>query len=229
MDAEEQAKTRSQNLRLRSVGTGTAAQLVPPAVTEDYDRLLLILDPNPQIADQRYTSLREKLILFFDCRRCPDADFEADEVIGRTARKVSSEAIEGIHKYVAGVARLRFHEIIRERKREPDQADDLDQIAHGDLRSGSPFETPDERLANEIRLDSLEICMKQLRKDDQELLRDYYREDKRQKIDLRQGLAEKYHMSGGALRTHLCRLRKQLAQCCRDRLARQAPPIMKQS
>jgi DNA-directed RNA polymerase specialized sigma24 family protein len=229
MDAEEQAKTRSQSLRLKGVGTGTVAQPVQPAGTEDYDQLLLLLDPDLKIAGKKYSSLRVKLILFFDCRRCPDADFEADEVIGRTARKVSSEAIEDIHKYVAGVARLRFHEIIRERKREPDQADDLDQIAHGDLRSGSPFETPDERLANEIRLECLEACMRQLRKDDRELMRDYYREDKRQKIDLRQELAGKYHMSGGALRTHLCRLRKQLAQCCHDCIAKKAPMILKQS
>ena len=229
MDDEEQAKPRSQTLQMGSVGTGPAAQPVPPAGTEDYDRLLLLLDPDPKIASEKFAILREKLVLFFDCRRCPDAGLRADEVIGRAARKVSSEAIEDISKYVAAVARLRFHEIIRERKREPVQVDDLDQIAHMNARSGGIFEAPDERAANEMRLKCLEICMKQLCKGDQELLRDYYREDKRQKIDLRQQLAEKYHMSIIALRTHLCRLRKRLAQCCKGCIARTSPAVLKQS
>ena len=225
MDAEEQAKPRMLSLRLRSVETGTAAQPVSPAGTEDYARLLLLLDPDLKTAGEKYASLREKLILFFDCRRCPDGSLQADEVIGRLARKVSSGEIEDINKYAAGVARLRFHEIIRERKREPVQADNLDQVAYVNTRSGGLFEAPDERVASEIRLECLGICMKQLCKGDQGLLLDYYRENKRQKIDLRQELAEKYHMSIIALRTHLCRLRKRLAQCCKGCMARRTLAI----
>jgi DNA-directed RNA polymerase specialized sigma24 family protein len=229
MDAGSKAKSGRRSLRLKRVGTGLDPKPVRPAGKEDYHRFLLLLDPNPRAADEKFAILRNKLILFFDCHGCPDASLQADIVIGRAAAKVSSKAIENIDGYSLAVARLRFKEILRERRREPFQADNLDQLNHEDTRSGMLLEAPDERATNEIRLECLETCMKQLRKRDQELLRDYYREQKRRKIDLREELAEKYHMSIIALRTRLCRLRKRLAQCCKDRVARNSPVILKHS
>jgi DNA-directed RNA polymerase specialized sigma24 family protein len=184
---------------------------------EDYQRLLLTLDPDPIRAAKEYEKLRQKLIVFFDRNGFPDAYIQADEALDRTARGVG---IENINAYAHEVARRQLLENIRDRDRNPVKADDFDDVlrtreAHIAVPSTS-FGVPDEKVIAEIRMQCLDLCMKRLPREDRRLLLAWYREEGRVKLELRQQLARDRGISMAALKTRLFRLRQGLAGCCAD-------------
>lgn len=176
---------------------------------EEFDRLLAWLDPDAERAGARYEVIRRGLIDMFIYRGCATPEDLADETINRVAHKLGEivETYEGDPKlYFYGVAKRLFYEYIKEKPPE----------AHWHPHAS---EMPEEM---ERRLACLDRCIERLTPDNSELILDYYREQKRAKIDVRKRIGERLNLKPTALRVRVHRIREQLEKCVRECLAERA-------
>ena len=171
-----------------------------------FERLLAWLDPERERAGRRYEDIRLRLIKIFTCRGCHESEDLADETINRVARKLAQVAAtyEGDQAlYFYGVAHKVYLEYLRKRP------------ARG---GGTPPPTPpalteEERAAEEREYECLERCMRGLSPDNRDLVLQYYREEKREKIEHRKLLAARRGIGLNALRIRACRIREALYRC----------------
>jgi DNA-directed RNA polymerase specialized sigma24 family protein len=180
------------------------------ALTEGaLDGLLAVLGPSRTLASVRYEQIRRKLIKFFEWRGCRFPEELADEAINRVACKIE-EGLEldgeSVYRYFHGVARLLAKEAIRRRCRE--------ESARA-LGIAAPTGGEEDR-ALEFRLDCLHSCMNGLTPGECELLLQYYRGEKSEKIRNRKALAEQLGIPMNALRIRVHRLREKLEHCMAD-------------
>lgn len=163
------------------------------------------LDPDPNVAAQKYEQVRTRLIKIFVCDGYYDAERLADETIDRVASKISELGTEFIPKfeeklrYMFGFAKNIRHEEDRRRKKPP---------------TPPPPSHDSEEI--ERTYACLESCMKLLTPDNRNLVLEYYQEEKRAKIDHRKQLAEKLKISLNALRIRASRIRDWLEKCVKD-------------
>lgn len=165
---------------------------------ESFDALLAWLDPNREVAGQKYELIRSRLIKIFACRGCSEPEDLADETINRVTNKLNE--IEGSFvgepaRYFCGVAN-KVHLEYRRKKPlppPPPPPDDPDEIEH--------------------EYNCLERCMQELTADNRELVLQYYQEEKRAKIDHRKRLAEQLGIALNALRIRAHRIRASLQEC----------------
>lgn len=167
---------------------------------EAFDSLLGWLDPDSEQAAVRYEEIRRRLIRFFNCRKCVDADALTDETMNRVARKVQ-EGLTYIGKtapYFYGVAQNVYLEYIR--------------------KDTPVLLPPPPRLTEEVERDHacLEQCLGRLRPRSRELIREFYRDEKQAKIEHRKRLAERLEMTPNALRIQAHRIRLVLLECMRQ-------------
>lgn len=154
--------------------------------------------PRPERAAEKYESIRKKLIQIFIYRGCNVADELADETIDRVSYKID----ELFDSYV-GDPRLYFYGVARNVHREYLQKQ----------RLSTPLVLITRESAEEVELkhNCLERCLRNLPEDDQDLILEYYREEKRDKIERRKRLAP-----GGrpnTLRKRTQRIRERLKSC----------------
>ena len=170
---------------------------------EEFDSLLLWLDADPERAGQRYVEIRQKLIRNLARRGCWEAEELADETMNRVAVKVVCGIGEGYvgdqAAYFCGVA----HNVCLEWLK------DLN-------RDRLPMPPPDPPEEKERCFDCLESCLKQLDADDRNLIIEYYRDEKRAKIDHRKELSEKLGVTLNTLRMRAHRIKMVLQQCVGD-------------
>ena len=168
-------------------------------ITQDsFNRLLDWLDPERERAGEKYETIRRRLIKLFTCRGCPDAEDLADETINRVTLRIHDLAVRYNGEptlYFYGVANKVHHEYVRRKPPPPPvpPSDDADEI--------------------EREYQCLERCMQQLTADQRALVLEYYRDDKRAKIDHRKELAERLGIALNALRIRAHRIRLLLQQC----------------
>jgi DNA-directed RNA polymerase specialized sigma24 family protein len=179
-------------------------------------KLLGQLDPNPELAGEKYETLRHKLMVFFEGRSCgPHSDSLADRTLDRVAAKLagSVEIYNGssLPSYCYGVARYVWKEWNAEKKYEP--------------LEGDPAETRNADPIAAIRLDCLEKCLETLAPESRKLILDYYEGERGQKIWNRTRLAGYLGISQNAVRrrAHWIRV-KQLEPCLRRCEEKSAPP-----
>ena len=165
-----------------------------------FDSLLAWLDPDDrERAALKYEQIRLRLIKFFTCRGCPDADMLADVTIDRVTQKVP-EVVPGYvgepAPYFYAVAQKVFLESLR--KRPP-----------------APYVPPPTAESEEVERNHacLERCMEELSPSNRDLILEYYRNDKRAKIDRRRELAEALGIAQNALRIRAHRIRAVLQRC----------------
>lgn len=182
---------------------------------ERLDRFLALLDSDREKAGQEYEKLRQKLMRFFECRRCRDAEDWVDLVIDRTARRACEEEIEHPQSYTFGVARHLLQEIARDRGQQP--------ISLEDLGPAPPLADPSTGLRNdddeepeelrEKRLECLKQCLRRFRDPKAgELIVEYYYGQKGVKIQHRKKLARGLGITVEALRVRAHRIRAQLEE-----------------
>ena len=164
-----------------------------------FDHLLSWLDPDQDIAGNKYEVIRQKLIRLFTSRRCYFAEDLADETFDRVARKLSQIKqyyIGNPVNYIFGVAKKVYLEHTRSISVQklsslPAQDDDVEEL-----------------------FTRLERCIGQLPHKDRELILSYYQGDGRGKIDHRKTLADELGITVAALRLRahriVSRLRKQV-------------------
>jgi DNA-directed RNA polymerase specialized sigma24 family protein len=168
---------------------------------EGFYTLLGWLDVDVELAGEKYETIRGRLIKLFVCRGCHEAELLADRTIDRVIAKVPQIQAEYVGEpvlYFYGVANHIHQEWLRGQKKELDaMLIDLTADAAGD----------------DGREDCLETCLEKLSDDARELILEYYRDEKRAKIDRRNSLAARLGISMGALHLKASRIRRRLGEC----------------
>lgn len=185
----------------RTARTKTAWTLTQEA----FEKLLNSFSTDRDKAGAEYELTRRKLVRFFEWRAVESADERADETINRVARRIDEgQTIENLRSYFYGVARMVFMEALKERERTPVSLDDAPQT----LRDRAS-----ETSEPEARVVCLDQCLDALPAENRRLIVDYYQEERRAKIELRQELADRLNIPLNALRIRAHRIRNTLEQC----------------
>jgi DNA-directed RNA polymerase specialized sigma24 family protein len=176
------------------------------------DSLLTWLDPDREKAGERYEAIRTRLIKIFTCRGCPEAEDLADETINRVTSKLG-EVAEGYQ----GDPALFFYGVAKKVRQEYDRRK-FKRAAPLTTTTTTPLTTtpapPDEEANDEH--DCLEMCMRALPAEQRTIVIEYYREEKRAKIDNRKRLALKLGVAINALRIRAHRIRSALQSCVEE-------------
>jgi DNA-directed RNA polymerase specialized sigma24 family protein len=179
------------------------------SLTQDsFDRLLAWLGAGPEEAGRRYEEIRRSLIKIFTCRGCHEPEDMADETINRVVAKLPDIEADYTGEralYFYGVANNVHMEYLRRRPAPP---------------VPPPAPAPSEE--DEREYECLLSCVGGLPPDNRELVLQYYREEKRAKIDNRKHLAERLGIALNALRIRAHRIRLSLQKCVEECLAREA-------
>jgi len=174
---------------------------------EAFDSLLNWLDPDRELAGQKYETIRLRLIKIFACRGCHEAEELADESINRVTAKVEELATtyEGDPLlYFYGVASRVYLEYVRKNR----------------LQSQIPPPPELPETTDDDAYECFDECMGQLPKKTSQLLLRYYQDEKHAKIENRKRLAQELGLGINALRIRAHRMRVQLQKCvesCLDR------------
>jgi RNA polymerase sigma factor (sigma-70 family) len=171
-----------------------------------FDLFLACLDAEREKAGQEYERIRGRLLLYFQCRNIAQAEDCADESINRVISKLSAgEEIRDPAQYVFGIARMVLLEITRQQARHQ-------EIEDHTLVTNPQAEEDDD---SHVRLACLRRCLQSLPPDQRDLITQYYEEEKRAKINLRQQLAQRFGVDLNTLRVRACRVRDGLKTCVR--------------
>jgi DNA-directed RNA polymerase specialized sigma24 family protein len=174
--------------------------------TTAFTRLLRWLDEGADTQGERYLEMRRRLVAYFDRRNRPAADLLADETFDRIARTLEESGhirVTPPARYCYVVARFVLLEDIRANRRSV-PLDEARIMAR-------PVPEPDE--ANGRSLDCLGRCLDRLKPQDRELIVEYYRDAKRERIDRRRDLARRLGITMNALGIRAWRLRASLEAC----------------
>jgi DNA-directed RNA polymerase specialized sigma24 family protein len=184
-------------------------------IEETFDRLLESLDADRERAAERYEDLRRTLVRFFEWRGAPFPDEHADDTFDRVARRLA-EGIEiaNVGGYTYSVAKL----VLLETRKGPASrraAVDVTSLVHAipiDHDAGE----------KEARLTCLDGCLRGLPAEGRALIVEYYKDDKRGRIEARRALAARLGINADALANRAQRLRDKLQACVRACLDRSA-------
>ena len=171
---------------------------------EAFAKFLAYLDPDPEKAGWKYEAIRRTLVKFFDWRGAYFPEDCADETLNRVTRKIDEgDMIQDIATYCHGVARLVFLETLKSPDRKRTAFEELPPLAAPEPE----VEEPD------ARQECFNRCLRELPADSQQILLQYYQDEKRSKINNRVTLAERLGIPLNALRNRVQRLRDKLEQC----------------
>ncbi len=168
----------------------------------NFSKMLEWLDDDLEKAGQAYESIRIRLTKIFYARGCHTAEELADETIDRVTKKMDKL----IHTY-KGNPKLYFYGVAKnvflEHTRKP-------------VEKELPFHLKKEILDQdelEQRDECLTKCLKKLPKDENDLIINYYKGEKRKKIENRQKIMEDLDLTPQNLRIRAYRIRTKLQKC----------------
>jgi len=172
---------------------------------EAFEKLLNSFSSDREEAGTQYEVIRRKLVRFFEWRSIDSPEEHADETINRVARRIDEgQKVENLASYFYGVARMVFMEALKERERAPVA---LDAAAERTLEQVLEDSEPEPRLL------CFDRCLDTLPEERRYLIMEYYQEERRAKIELRQQLADRLNIPLNALRIRAHRIRMSLEQC----------------
>ena len=178
-----------------------------------FDGFLAILDRDRDKAGEKYEYIRLKLLKYFQWCGSDVPDIDADETINRVTRRIhEGQDVYNLTGYIYGVARLVHAESLKVRNLRRA----LDEESFVELSS---IEVEVE-VANQ---ECMERCLGRLSKEDRQVITEYYRYKKAEKIDCRKRLAARLGISLNTLRVKMHRQRMNLEECvekCRARYGR---------
>jgi DNA-directed RNA polymerase specialized sigma24 family protein len=171
---------------------------------ESFQMLLGWLDANVESAGEKYERIRRRLIRIFVGRGCHEAELLADRTIDRVISKVPVIRDSYVGEpavYFYGVAQKMHLEWLRSQKKE---------------REATFIDLTAEPHNEDAEFDCLQSCLEKLPADARDLILEYYRDEKRAKIERRRRLAARLGVSIGALQIKASRVRGRLAACVGD-------------
>jgi RNA polymerase sigma factor (sigma-70 family) len=184
---------------------------------EAFDLLLSWLDPNRELAGERYEEVRSRLIRRFRQHGCPEPEQLANDTIDRVARKLP-EIIDTYEGEPAPYFYSVAHYIHMEFLRSPATV----SLAQTDVPirdAPSPPESFDE---DERMNACLRHCMEKLSAREREMILQYYKGERQVKIEIRKELAERLGIKLANLRLQTQRIRARLKKCILNCLERKA-------
>lgn len=187
---------------------------------EAFEKLLVTLDPDRDLAAEKYESIRRRLVQVFRWRGCSESEALADETIDRVSRKLEQgEEILAADPavYFYGVARNVLKEFWTEQRKEQT----LERSAAPVREFPGAVRDLGEQEVDE-RLECLDRCLARLPRENRELITMYYRSEKSGKIAERMELAKSLGLSPGALRIKAHRIRRQLEECVNGAMRKRA-------
>jgi hypothetical protein len=155
--------------------------------------------------------MRRRLVAYFDRRNRPAPDVLADEVFDRIARTLEASGrikVTPPARYCYVVARFVLLEDIRASRRSV-PFDETRMAGHPGLAPGADAEEDPGRQS----LACLGRCLGRLKPEDRDLIVEYYRDAKRERIDRRRALATRLGITMNALGIRAWRLRASLETC----------------
>jgi DNA-directed RNA polymerase specialized sigma24 family protein len=183
---------------------------------EAFDKLLVWLDDDRDVAGEKYEKIRLKLMKLFKWRNCTPEEDYTDVTIDRVARRV----FEGAEMRVADPY-LYFHgialNVIREfwRKQQKRATEDIDETSDLELSTvqshAQKMEQELERDVAEKRYDCMRKCLLQLPEDTREFIIEYHQGER--KKDARKEMSERLKIHINALRIRAFRVREGLEKC----------------
>jgi DNA-directed RNA polymerase specialized sigma24 family protein len=174
---------------------------------ESFSLFLSWLDPDRDVAGEKYKKLQHRLIVMFDSRGCTRSEELADKALNNFIRRLPAliGSYASDHDPAPYLYTIAHHLYIEYIEKQP--AALPEDIPESSLRD----DTPDE---SEARLyDCLEKCLAGLGPRSSELVLNYYRGEKQAKIDFRKRLAERMGIAVNALRIRVHRIRCALEKC----------------
>jgi len=176
-----------------------------------FDGFLAILDKDRDKAGEKYEYIRLKLLKYFHWCGSDVPDIDADETINRVTRRIyEGQHVYNLTGYIYGVAKLVHAESLKRRN----QFRALDE---GSLIELSSIEVEPQAANYE---ECLEHCLGRLSDEDREVITEYYRYKKTDKIDCRRRLAVRLGISLNTLRVKMHRQRLNLEACAEKCLSR---------
>jgi DNA-directed RNA polymerase specialized sigma24 family protein len=171
-----------------------------------FEKLLSYLDPNSELAADKYVSFHNKLLKFFEWRGCLVPDLCADETFNRVAKKIEQgTTVDNFQGFVYGVAKNVLRETL---KRDRELGNSVEAGAFVNVPLPEPQE-PD------YRLDCIEVCLSRLPAEGRELLLAYYAVSS-SPLRQRRELAQKHGVTLVTLRVQVHRLRRTLEKYVTD-------------
>ncbi len=172
---------------------------------ERFDRLLGWLHPDRGRAGEIYEEIRSLLVKGFRAHGCPVADDLADLTINRVAQEEPEFFAAYVGEpapYFRRVGYYIYKEWLRRQRQTVPLPEDMEVRAPAAAAE-------DER----VEYECLEECIGQLRPDSRELVLQYYKGEKRVKIELRKELATRLDTQLPQLRLKAHRIRLALKEC----------------
>jgi RNA polymerase sigma factor (sigma-70 family) len=169
--------------------------------------LLAWLDPDREIAGQKYEVIRAGLIRIFVSKGFSDAEDLADEAINRVMKRlpeIRDTYVGEPVKYFHGVARFIVREMIRRK-----------EVAVEVV----PVSSSEEEIHSD-EYDCLLKCLRFLQVEKRELILDYYIYDGRVKIAQHRRMASELGITEGALRGRAHHVRGNLEKCIQQCIER---------
>ena len=179
-----------------------------------FNRLLEWLDDRVDSQGETYLEIRRRLVAYFDRRDRRFPDELADETLNRVARileKGGTIAVSPPARYCYVVAKYVLLEDVRRERAHVH----LDEQRAADVLPHGP-RTPmfdEESAIREQRFECLDRCLQQLKPEQRELVVEYYRDTRREKIERRREMARRLGISMNALAIRACRIRRELESC----------------
>lgn len=168
-----------------------------------FDKLLNGFSLDRDEAGRQYERTRTRLFRVFEWSAVGPADELADETFNRVARRIDEgQKIENLIAYIVGVAKIVCKEA--QKKYLPVSLDDAPETRHRI--------TP-EPVEPDVRMQCFDHCLEGLTSERRFLIVEYYQQERRDKIDRRQKLAEHLGIPQNALRIRAHRIRMALENC----------------
>ena len=172
---------------------------------EAFDKLLYAFAPDREAAGTEYERVRIRLVRYFEWRGLRAPEDLADETFNRTARRIDEgRSVGDVIAYIFGVAYHVWQEALRAEKERP--------IALDETRESHQQQAPNP-VEPDAREDCFDRCMEKLPPENRQLILEYYQEERRAKIQLRQQIAERLSIPLNALRIRAHRIRINLESC----------------
>lgn len=178
-----------------------------------FEKLLAFLDPDRDVAAEKYEDVRRRLVKLLQWRGCSSADEYADRAIDRVARRLVEGApidVRDPYQYFHGVA----INVLREYWREPARKTELEPPT--DIAAEVDQGAAAERADAEQYLSRLDECLDELLPAQRRLLLIYHQGSGQ--IARRQALARELQIPINALRIRVHRLRQAVEACVRKGL-----------
>jgi DNA-directed RNA polymerase specialized sigma24 family protein len=176
-----------------------------------FDGFLATLDRDREKAGEKYEYIRLKLLKYFQWCGSEAPDIETDETINRVTRRINEgQQVYNLNGYIYGVAKLVHAESLKRQSR----------IRALNEDSLIEFSSIDVEVGAAKYQDCLERCLGCLSDEDREVITEYYRYNKIEKIDCRKRLAARLGISLNTLRVKMHRQRTNLESCVEKYLAR---------